>query len=131
MNKEITSFRGDIYEYVNKKYNSKIEFLWRRYPNYAVFRNNDNKKWYGIIMDIPYQKLKINKDGIVDILNVKVKNPMLKDFLIHSDGIFDGYHIARGNWISILLDGSVTINKIFDLIDESFDTVTSKNSQKI
>ena len=56
------SSREEVFEYVTNKYKSKIEYLWSRFPNYAVFRNDNNKKWYGIIMDIPYKKL-----GIVTI----------------------------------------------------------------
>lgn len=120
------SLRFKICEYVNKKYKSRIEHLWMRYPNYVVFRNDDNKKWYGIIMDIPYSKLGIDKTGIVDILNVKVSDFMLKEFLIQQSGIFSGYHIARGNWISILLDGTVAIEQIFGLIDESYNVIAKK-----
>lgn len=122
------SLRKKVFEYVIKKYKSKIEYLWFRYPNYAVFRNNDNKKWYGIVMDIPYKKLNIDKTGNVDILNVKVRDRLLKDLLIDQSGFFDGYHIAKGNWISILLDGTVDTKQIFGLIDESFETV--KKAQK-
>ena len=127
---DIVSFREQIYEYVKKQYNSKIEILWARYPNYAVFRNNATKKWYGIIMDIPYKKLGVDKDGIVDVLNVKVNDFMLKDLLIQQDGIFDAYHIARGNWVSILLDGTVDIKQIFGLIDLSYKAVDKKSKKQ-
>ena len=122
----MVSCRDQVYKYVVEKYKSKIEYLWFRYPNYAVFRNQTNNKWYGLIMDIPYNKLGIEKEGIVDVLNVKVADSILKDFLIHQDGIFNGYHIARGNWITILLDGTVNIEEILNLIDESFDLVNNK-----
>lgn len=45
------------FDYVQKKYKSKIEYLWKRYPNYAVFRHDDNNKWYGFVMDIFGYKL--------------------------------------------------------------------------
>ena len=122
----MVSFRDQVYKYVVEKYKSKIEYLWFRYPNYAVFRNQTNNKWYALIMDIPYNKLGIEKEGIVDVLNVKVADSILKDFLIHQDGIFKGYHIARGNWITILLDGTVNIEEILNLIDESFNLVNNK-----
>ena len=130
MNNKNILLRQKVFEYVDKEYNSKIEYLWMRYPSYAVFRNNESKKWYGIVMDISYKKLGIDKDGIVDILNVKVNDFLLKDFLIDQKGIFNGYHIAKGNWISILLDGTVEINKIFELIDESYNIVSKKRSVK-
>lgn len=51
------SLRQDVFDYVQKKYKSKIEYLWKRYPNYAVFRHDDNNKWYGFVMDIFGDKL--------------------------------------------------------------------------
>ncbi|MBQ7466743.1 MAG: MmcQ/YjbR family DNA-binding protein [Clostridia bacterium] len=116
----IKSLREKIFEYVKEVYQSEIEYPWFRFPNYCVFRHKDNKKWYGIIMDVPYKKLGIDKDGVADILNVKAADFMFKEFLIKQNGIIDGYHIARGNWISILLDGSVELKQIYDLLDQSF-----------
>ena len=123
------SYREKVYEYIVNKYQSKIEYLWLKYPNYAVFRNNSNNKWYGIVMDVPYKKLGIDKEGKVDILNVKVADFMQKCFLTNEQGILNGYHIARGNWISILLNGTVKINQIYKFIDESFDIV-NKTAKK-
>ena len=38
-----------IISYVKEKYDGELEFLWDDYDG-AVFRNQDNKKWYGVIM---------------------------------------------------------------------------------
>ena len=42
-----------ITNYIFDKYGDRPEFLWKKYPGCGVFRNSKNKKWYGIIMDIP------------------------------------------------------------------------------
>ncbi|MBP5222112.1 MAG: hypothetical protein J6Z35_02990, partial [Lachnospiraceae bacterium] len=34
------------FNYVQSRYGSYNEYLWRRYPNYAVFCHKDNLKWY-------------------------------------------------------------------------------------
>ena len=117
------TLREKVFEYIKEKYQSEIEYLWFKYPNYAVFRNKTNNKWYGIVMDVPYKKLGIEKEGVVDILNVKVADFMLKELLIQQEGILNGYHISRGNWISLLLDGTNKIEQIFGFIDESYDLV--------
>ena len=36
---------------INEKYNVFPEFLWETAPNYGVFRNIKNNKWFGIIMN--------------------------------------------------------------------------------
>ena len=37
----------------------------------CVFRHTDNQKWFAIAMVVPYRTIGINRDGNVDILNVK------------------------------------------------------------
>ena len=51
------AFRADIFDYANKKQGTMPEFLWIPFPNYAVLRRPDNKKWYAIVMDVPKNKL--------------------------------------------------------------------------
>ena len=34
--------------------------------------------------------------------------------------IFAGYHMNKNSWITIKLDGSIKIEKIFELIDNSY-----------
>ena len=126
----MTSLRPAILSYVKEKYKSEIEYLWYRYPNYAVFRHDDNKKWYGIVMDVARNKLGLPGDGTVDVLNVKVDDFLLRDLLIQRDGFLAGYHISRGNWITVLLDDTVTLEEIKGLIDISFEATASKKKKK-
>ena len=123
-----TSLRQAVFNYVKKKYKSEIEYLW--YPNYAAFRHVDNKKWYGIVMDVLRSKLGLSGDGVVDILIVKLDDLLLRDLLIQQDGYLPGYHISRGNWISILLDGTVPLEEITGLIDTSFEVTASKKKKQ-
>ncbi|MBO4412747.1 MAG: MmcQ/YjbR family DNA-binding protein [Clostridia bacterium] len=124
------SLRDKIYSYVKDNYKSEIEYLWKSAPNFAVFRRNDNKKWYGIIMDIPYQKINVSKDGVVDILNVKIDDWFLKDSLLQEEGFYPAYHMNKEKWLSVLLDGKVNFEKICQLIDISYQAVVSKKFTK-
>ena len=58
----------------------------------------------------------------VDILNVKC-NYILQNSLLQEEGFFQAYHMNKNNWITILLDGSVDENKVYELIDLSFSEV--------
>jgi len=124
------SLREDVFRYVRKKYKSEIEYLWARYPGYAVFRHADNRKWYGIVMDIPRSRLGLAGEDAVDVLNVKLGDALLCDLLCRQDGYFPGYHISRGNWISVLLDGAVPLPDICGLIDASFEATASSETKK-
>ena len=124
--KNSPNLRETIINYVEKEYNTKPEYLWHKFPNYVVFRNAKNKKWYAAIMDVPYSKIGINKNGVTDIINLKIADPMFKDFLLSQQGFLKAYHMSECNWISVLLDNSVETKKILDLIDESYDSIDKR-----
>ncbi|MCD8156471.1 MAG: MmcQ/YjbR family DNA-binding protein [Clostridiales bacterium] len=111
--------RQRILDYAKKKYGTEPEYLWERYPSYAVLRHRDNGKWYGILMDVPGNKLGLSDEDVVDILDVKCE-PAMIDFLRQSPGFLPGYHMNKNHLVSILLDGTVSEDKILDLLDMSF-----------
>ena len=119
------SILNKVVEYVQTKYQAKIDFPWYKYPDCFVIRNKNNK-WFGIVMKVPYKKFNLNKEDLVDVLNVKIDDHGLYDIVVDNKTIFPGYHMAKHKWISILLDGSVDIKKIFKLIDESYIAVYNK-----
>ncbi len=124
--------RDELFAYIEKKYKAKPEYLWERYPNYAAFRHRDNRKWFALVMDVPASKLGLAREETVDILNVKLSDPLLADLLIRQEGFYRGYHFSRGSWISILLDGTVPLEELARWLDESFRTTASrKTAQKL
>ena len=126
------SLKEDVFRYIREKYGSDIEYLWRRYPNYAVFRHRDNQKWYGLLMDIPRFKLGLQGTETVDILNVKTDSPQLADILRQRKGCFASFHTAGPRWVSIILDGSLPFDEICGWIDMSYaETASEKERKKI
>ncbi len=125
----MVSLRSDLFAYAKKKYKALPEYLWGRYPGYAVLRHRDNQKWFALLMDVPGSKLGLD-GGIVDILDVKMPEPLLADFLAQQEGFFRGYHISKGNWISILLDGTVPLEEVCHWLDESYLATASKDTRR-
>jgi len=123
------AFRQQIIDYIQEKYGASIEYLWMRFPSYGIFRHEDNQKWYALLMDVPRSKLGLQGDETVDILNVKLDDLLLRDFLVQREGFLPGYHISRGNWISILLDGTVDFDEITSLIDTSYKVTASAKTK--
>lgn len=117
--------RKEIEEYINYTYGAIQEYPWNKFPNHTTFKHKNNKKWFAIIMQIPYRKLNIEKDGIVDIINVKNVPQMIGSLRKHS-GIFPAYHMNKEHWITILLDKTVSKEDICKLIDISFELTDSK-----
>ncbi len=118
--------RKKIIDYIKKEYKAEPEHLWRSYPDYIVFRHSDNSKWFGIIMDVSRDKLGLDGDGRVDILDVKVDDPFLRDTLIQQPGYLPAYHMNKGKWITVLLDGTVSFEEICLMVDEGYMATASK-----
>lgn len=124
-------FKEKVFKYIKKEYGAEPEYLWDKFPDYAVLRHDDNKKWFALVARIPYEKLGMDCDGEVCIMNVKIDDSVFMDMLLHQPGFFPGYHMNKKNWITILLDGTVSLKDIYTFIDFSFGaTASTKKKQK-
>ena len=95
--------RQTVHEYIKKKYKASPEYPWRSYPGYAVFRHEDNKKWFALYMEIERKRLGLEGSGAASILNVKT-GPLLQGSYLGKPGILPAYHMNKTNWVSIVLD---------------------------
>ncbi|MCD7844677.1 MAG: MmcQ/YjbR family DNA-binding protein [Oscillospiraceae bacterium] len=111
--------RQRIFDYVKQTYGTEPEYLWVRYPSYAVLRHSDNRKWYGIIMDVPRNKLGLPGTDVTDVLDIKC-DPLMADQLRQQPGFLPGYHMNKKTWVSIPLDGTVSDDTVLELLDVSF-----------
>lgn len=109
---------------IYEKYSVAPEFLWEKFPNYAVFRNKRNSKWFGIIMNIDKSKIIPKKTGIVEVLNVKLDNKV--EGYLNKKGIYPAYHLSKKSWVSIILDDTLSDEKIINLIDISYESFNRK-----
>ena len=108
----------EIIKYVKEKYNDDLEFLWKKFPKNAIWRNKTNNKWYGALLVISERKLEIESDKIVEIIDLRYPKDKIKQ-VIDCDKIFPGYHMNKESWITIRLNRDMSTKKIFELIDNS------------
>ena len=80
-------------------------------------------------MDVPYEKLGINKEGRVDVINVK-HFPELIGSARKKGGVLPAYHMNKEYWLTILLDGTVPKERIYELIDISYGLTMKKSKRK-
>ena len=124
--------RKTVTDYIKKKYGASPEYLWKRYPDYAVFRHEDNNKWFALTAGVPGSKLGLSGDNPVDMINLKIDDLFFRDMLIREDGIFPGYHMNKQHWVTVLLDGTVSEQRVYDLIETSFlATASAKKKEKM
>lgn len=112
--------RAEILKYAEENYNTKSEHLWAKYPGYEVLRHSGNGKWYAIVMDIPQNKVGLDGEEIIDILDVKCEPDMIA-LLVSQKGFAPAYHMNKQHWLTIILDGTVADSEIYNLLDISHE----------
>lgn len=105
-----------VIEHIRKKYGDELEFLWEKFPENAICRRKDNKKWYVAFIRLPKNKLSLDGTEKVDILDVRSDEV---EKLIDNKTILPAYHMNKKNWITILLDGNGDLKTVYDLVDKS------------
>lgn len=111
--------REEVFDYVDKKYQTNPEYLWRKYPTYAVLRHRDNNKWFAIAMNVSRSNIGLAGDAEEEILDVKL-SPKEIEIMRTFDGFLPAYHMNKRNWITVRLN-KVTSEQIAKLITASFE----------
>ncbi|MBR3780992.1 MAG: MmcQ/YjbR family DNA-binding protein [Clostridia bacterium] len=117
--------RNEIIDYISLTYGADAEYPFLQYPDTAVFRHANNKKWFAVIINVAKTKLGIDEEGTADIINLKC-DPILTGSLRNEKGFYPAYHMNKTNWISAFLNGEADEEKIKWLIDVSFDLTAKK-----
>ena len=120
-----SSYRSNIFGYVSEKYNTEPEYLWKKSPQYAVLRNSRNAKWYAVIMNVAKEKLGLDGTEKIDIINIQ-SDPILIGSLLRESGYCKAYHMNKDKWVTILLDGTVSLEEIKEMVDFSYEITDRK-----
>ena len=115
-----TDYTKEVVDYVKNKYGDKLEFLWEKSPKTAVVRRKYSKKWYAVILTISKRKLNLDSDELVEVINLH-NSPEEIEKLIDNKKYFPAYHMNKKHWCTICLDGTVELEKIYKLIDMSYE----------
>ena len=118
-----------INECIYLKYNIKPDFPFTSSKYHGVYRNFDGK-WFGILMDIPFEKVDKEKNGLIEVINVKI-NPSDKDKLLKVEGIYEAYHMNKKSWVSIILNDTVSDELIIKLIDNSYSLLNKHSFNNV
>lgn len=118
----------EIIKYVKEKYNGELEYLWKKFPENAIWRNKRNNKWYGLLLVISERKLGLESDKIIEIIDLRYSKDNIKE-IIDNNKIFPGYHMNKESWITIRLNGDMNTKKILELIDNSYKLSLAKSKR--
>ncbi|MDD3193568.1 MAG: MmcQ/YjbR family DNA-binding protein [Oscillospiraceae bacterium] len=104
---------------IRSKYGVQPEFLWDKFPDCAAFRRQDNKKWFAALMAIDRSKIGLAGFGNIEIMDLKAE-PQMVEKLLQQAGYYPAYHMNKKHWFTVCLDGSVSDETLFLLIESSF-----------
>jgi len=121
--------RETVQRFLQEQYGAEPEYLWARYPEYAVFRRQDSRKWFAVLMNVPKKKLGLEGEEAAEVLNLKC-DPMLIGALRKNPAFLPAYHMSKENWITVLLDGSVSLEELEPLLDMSYGLAVKGNSKR-
>ena len=115
----------EIINYIKEKYKDDLEFLWESSPKTAICRNKLNKKWYILFVTITENKLGLNSNKEIEIIDLMYQKDKIIDF-VDNKKIFGGYHMNKKSWITLKLDNSINTKEIIKLIDNSYNISIKK-----
>lgn len=109
----------EIIAYVRNKYGDELEFLWKKFPDNAVWRRKDTSKWYAALLTVSARRLELDSDELIEIIDLRM-NPGEITQIVDNKKYFPGYHMNKRHWVTIRLDGSVPCHELFYRIDASY-----------
>ena len=115
--------KDELIRYVDERYSTDPEYPWD--DEAFIFRHAGNRKWFAVAMRVPYPRLGMEREGSVDIVDVKC-SPLLMGAYRGQPGILPGYHMNKEHWLTILLDGRAEEELIKELLEISFDLTNSR-----
>lgn len=107
-------------EYVRKKYGDELEFLWAKFPDNAVWRRKDNQKWYGAILTVKGNKLGLNTDKLVEIIDLRMDSAN-RETILSREGYYPGWHMNKKSWYTLVLDDGISDEELQLRITESYE----------
>ena len=107
-----------IHAYICEKYDVKPEFMWKKFPNFGVYRNVETKKWFAIIMDIGRNKIFPGEEGEAEVMNLKLDDKA-EEYVKQGDA-HPSYHMNHKSWVTVVFDDGVKDDRIKQMIDISF-----------
>ena len=115
-------------EHLKERYGEEADHPFRKALECAVFRYQENSKWYGLIMRVEKKKIypKDRSEEKIEILDLKVL-PSKREEYLGIKGVFLPYHMNKNNWLTLVLDDTLSDEILWKMIEESRDIVVSGN----
>lgn len=122
----ITEQANRIVEKIKEYYYDEPEFAWEKFPGYGIFRNPNNEKWYALILNIDKSKIDKKCTSEVEVINLKLEEEEIP-ILLKKKGFYPSYHMNKKNWITIILDNTLSDEEIMKYVNISHKYTETPN----
>lgn len=116
--------------YAQRKYGLDVEQLPFNHEDYAILRHTDSGRWFAVFIVKSRREFGLDGDGEAEIVSLKIRDPLLVDMLAQKPGYLRGYPSPKWNWLSVVLDGTVSREEVCQWLDESFAATSAKSRNK-
>lgn len=113
-----------------KRYECKVEYPWAISPDFATVKDICSDKWFALFMIVEGNKLGLKTDRLTACLNVKA-DPEFIHMVKNSKGYCPAYHMNKEHWLTLILDGSLPIEEVLDIVDTSYHLISDTPSKRI
>ena len=101
-----TDFARQIIEFARAEWGEEPEFLWDKFPDYAVLRRRDTAKWYALVARLAADKIGGDVNELVEIVNLRRNDGMA------GERFHPAYHMNKKTWTTIVLDGAMPLDEL-------------------
>ncbi|PJG82865.1 MmcQ/YjbR family DNA-binding protein [Caviibacterium pharyngocola] len=113
--------RQHIFDYVLNQYGIEPSYPFPKFPDVVALRHQNKKnKAFAFILQVSAEKLGLNGDETVEIINLKCKTEVISS-LRNDPDILPGYHMNKEHWFSLRLDSNFPEDQVYKMIDWSYD----------
>ena len=117
--------RKEFEEYVFDTYNVRADYPFEDDLLTAVFRHEENRKWFALAMRISESKLGRKGNVKIDVVNLKCETDAILSMLDSEPGVYKAYHMNKAHWITLALD-ECSADILFYLLQASYDLTRTK-----
>ncbi len=117
--------------HARKTYRTEADQPFAAPSDALALRHTESRKWFGLVFSASRRQLGLTGDPeeLLDILNVKL-DPVFAGVIRKQPGILPGYHMNHTLWTTVLLDGSVPDETIYELLDLSYQATAARKKGK-
>lgn len=106
--------------FARNRFGTKPDQPFHLAPERLALRHELSGKWYALFMEVEPNVLELPGDAPVTIMNVRVPDVVLHSVLLRQQGIYPAFHMNKANWVTVVLNDTVSDDMIDSLIEGSF-----------